>query len=73
MQEEFPPLDVLVSADTKDVFDEASKVVSSVPNLRPLYAGPLADAHVVESLTALVLNLRKLNGGGEYATKFVSR
>ena len=33
--------DVLVTADSREVFDETARVVSSVGSLRPLYAGPL--------------------------------
>ena len=66
-------IDVLVAANSKDVYEEAAALVSSIPNLRPLYAGPLNQAGMVESITALVLNLAKLNGTGALATRFVSR
>lgn len=69
---ETPPIDVLVAADSRGTYEETARLVSSVKNLRPLYVGPLAQASVVETVTALVLNLAKLNGTGSVATKFVA-
>jgi NADPH-dependent F420 reductase len=54
--------DVLVTAGAKEVFDEASRVVSSVGKLRPLYAGPLSASRLVEGITPALLNVSKLNG-----------
>ena len=70
---DFPPTDVLVAADTKEVYEEAADLVKSIPNLRPLYAGPLSQAIIVETITALLINLAKLNGTGVLGTKFPSR
>jgi len=67
------PIDVLVAADSKEVYEETARIVKSVPNLRPLYAGPLSQSVVVESITALVLNLANLNQTGSLTTRFVSR
>ena len=72
-QGDIPPIDVLVAADTKEVYEEAAVLVRSIPNLKPLYAGPLSQATIVETITALVLNLAKLNGTGVLATRFPSR
>jgi NADPH-dependent F420 reductase len=73
-EEEVPvPMDILVAADTKETFEEAALLVRSVPNLRPLYVGPLSQAQMVERVTGLVLNLAKLNKTGALATRFVSR
>jgi NADPH-dependent F420 reductase len=66
-------LDVVVAADSKQTFDEAARIVRSIPNLRPLYAGPLSEAQVVERITPLVLNLAKRNGTGNLSTRFVSQ
>ena len=66
-------IDVLVAADAKETYDEAARLVRSIPNLRPLYAGPLSQAGIVETITALVLNLASLNGTGSLTTRFVSR
>jgi len=54
--------DVLVTADTRAVYDEAAAVVSSIPGLRPLYAGPLRNSRMVEEMTPNLLNVGKLNG-----------
>jgi NADPH-dependent F420 reductase len=72
-REEVVPMDILVAADSKEVFEETATLVRSIPNLRPLYVGPLSQAHVVERMTALVLNLAKLNGTGSLAPRFVSK
>lgn len=53
--------DVLVTADSRAVFDEAARVVSSVGKLRPLYAGPLTVTRLVEGMTPALLNVSKLN------------
>ena len=71
-KDEVMPMDILVAAQSKEVFEEAAKLIRSIPNLRPLYAGPLSEAELVERVTALVLNLAKLNGTGVLTTRFVS-
>jgi hypothetical protein len=53
--------DVLVTADSRAVYDEAARVVSSVGKLRPLYAGPLTVTRLVEGMTPALLNVSKLN------------
>ena len=68
-----PPVDILVAADSKETYEAAANVVRGIREMRPLYAGPLDQARVVESVTALVLNLAKLNGTGALATRFVTR
>jgi 8-hydroxy-5-deazaflavin:NADPH oxidoreductase len=73
LQKEVPPIDVLVAAETKETFEEAARLVKTIPNLRPLYAGPLSQAAIVETMTALVLNLANLNRTGSLTTRFVSR
>ena len=72
-EEEAPPMDILVAASSREAYEEAAELVRSVANLRPLYAGPLSEAHVVERITPLVLNLAKWNGTGSLTTKFVSQ
>jgi 8-hydroxy-5-deazaflavin:NADPH oxidoreductase len=71
-REEVVTMDILVAADSRETYEEAAKLVKSVPNLRPLYAGPLSQAEIVEEITALEVNLAKLNGTGSLTTKFVS-
>jgi 8-hydroxy-5-deazaflavin:NADPH oxidoreductase len=70
---EVAAIDVLVAADSKEAYEETAKIVESIPNLRPLYAGPLSQSAIVESITALVLNLANLNQTGSLTTKFVSK
>jgi 8-hydroxy-5-deazaflavin:NADPH oxidoreductase len=53
--------DVLVTADSRAVYDEAARVVSSVGKLRPLYAGPLAVSRLVEGITPALINVERLN------------
>ena len=53
--------DVLVTADSREVFALASRVVSSVGKLRPLYAGPLSVSWMVEAMTPALLNVSRLN------------
>ncbi len=53
--------DVLVTAETKEVYAEAAEVVASVAKLRPLYAGPLRNSRMVEGITPSLLNVGKLN------------
>ena len=67
------PMDILVAADSRETFEEAAKVIGSIPNLRPMYAGPLSEAAAVERITPLVLNLARLNDTGNLTAKFVSR
>jgi 8-hydroxy-5-deazaflavin:NADPH oxidoreductase len=53
--------DVLVTADSREVYDQAARVVSSVGRLRPFYAGPLTASRLVEAITPALLNVSKLN------------
>ena len=67
------PVDILVAADSRQTYEKAAQLVRGFGQMRPLYAGPLSQAGIVERLTPLVLNLARLNGTGSLATKFVSR
>ena len=55
------PIDILIAADSKDTYEEAAGIVRSISGMRPLYAGPLSQAGIVERITPLVLNLARLN------------
>jgi len=68
-----PPVDILVAADSKETYEEAARLVTSIREMRPLYVGPLSEARIVEAITPLVLNLAKLNGTKALATRFVTR
>lgn len=54
--------DVPVAADDRRTYEEAALVVKMVDGLRPLYAGPLACARIVESLAPFLINVGMLNG-----------
>jgi 8-hydroxy-5-deazaflavin:NADPH oxidoreductase len=68
-----PPVDILIAADAKETYEEAAELVRGIREMRPLYAGPLSEARVVESITPLVLNLARLNGTNALTTRFVTR
>jgi NADPH-dependent F420 reductase len=53
--------DVLVTAETRGVYAEAAALVSSIDGLRPLYAGPLRNSRLIETMTPALLNVGKLN------------
>ncbi len=53
--------DVLVTAESRETFELASEIVSSVSKLRPLYAGPLRTSRMVEAITPTLLNVGRLN------------
>jgi NADPH-dependent F420 reductase len=53
--------DVLVAAETREVFTETAALVSSIQTLRPLYAGPLRVSRAIEWLTPTLLNVGRLN------------
>jgi len=53
--------DVLVAADTREIYAEAARLVSKVSRLRPLHAGPLRCSRTLEMLTPTLLNVGKLN------------
>jgi len=65
-------IDVLIAADERRTYDEAAALIGCLEGARPLYAGPLSLASSVESFTALLLNVAKLNGMKTPAVKFVS-
>jgi NADPH-dependent F420 reductase len=72
-REEVVPMDILVAAGSKQAYEETASLVRTIKNMRPLYAGPLSEAHVVERITPLVENLAKWNGTGSLTTRFVSQ
>ena len=40
---------------------QVSSLVSDIPKLRPVNAGPLSNSRYIEELTALLINLNKLH------------
>lgn len=71
-REEVVPMDILVAADSTSTYDEVARLVKSVPNLRPLYAGPLSESRTIEMMTPMMLNLSKLNRTGSLTTRFAT-
>ncbi|MDE1858247.1 MAG: NAD(P)-binding domain-containing protein [Thaumarchaeota archaeon] len=71
-RETMVPMDVLVAADARGTYEEVAALVTSIPNLRPLYAGPLSEARTIEMITPLLLNLAKMNKTGSLAMKFAT-
>ncbi len=55
--------DVLVCGKSKAAREEVIALTESIPGCRALDAGPLANAIVIEGMTALVINLNKRYGG----------
>jgi NADPH-dependent F420 reductase len=53
--------DVLVTAQTREVFLEVAQIASSIERLRPLYAGPLQNSRMIEGITPALLNVGRLN------------
>ena len=63
--------DVLVCADSQEIYSECAKIIASMDGVRPLYVGTLSDARETESLTPLILNVAKLNHLKNLSIKFV--
>ncbi len=55
-------LDVLVAGDDEVSVAVVSRLIRSIPNLRPLKVGPLVNSKFVEAITPLLLNAAILNG-----------
>jgi hypothetical protein len=54
--------DVLLCGEDRDARAAVAALVAKLPGLRPVDAGALANAHHLESLTALLLNLNRIHG-----------
>lgn len=55
--------DVLVCGKSKAAREEVIELTSSIPGTRALDAGPLANALIIEGMTAIIINLNKRYGG----------
>lgn len=55
--------DVLIAGKSKAAREAVIELTSSIPGTRGLDAGPLANAHIVEGSTALIINLNGRYGG----------
>ena len=55
--------DVLVCGKSKEAREKVIELTSSIPGTRALDAGPLANALILEGMTAIIINLNKRYGG----------
>lgn len=55
--------DTLLVGDDEDAVDIVRLLAEEIEGIRPFYAGPVANAAEVESLTPLLINLAKYNDG----------
>lgn len=55
--------DVLVCGKSKEARDAVIALTNDLPGCRGLDAGPLANALIIEGMTALVINMNKRYGG----------
>ncbi len=55
--------DVLVCGKSKAARETVVQLTSSIPGTRALDAGPLANAQIIEGMTAIIINLNKRYGG----------
>ena len=55
--------DVLVCGKSKEAREAVISLTSAIPGTRALDAGPLANALILEGMTAIIINLNKRYGG----------
>lgn len=55
--------DVLVCGKSKDAREQVIELTKTIPGTRALDAGPLANALILEGMTAIIINLNKRYGG----------
>jgi NADPH-dependent F420 reductase len=55
--------DVLLASDDADAKAVVGELARAIPSLRPIDAGPLANAAFLEAVTALELNLNHIHNG----------
>ncbi|MEM2210624.1 MAG: NADPH-dependent F420 reductase [Nitrososphaerales archaeon] len=53
--------DIPLAGDDKDAIQVVSDLIRQIPNLKPLYAGPLSVSNLLESITPFLLNLSIYN------------
>jgi len=63
--------DVIMTGDDVKAIKRISELISQIPNLRPIYAGPLKTSKLLESITPMLLNVRLYNKMGELSVKIV--
>ncbi|MEW6582235.1 MAG: NADPH-dependent F420 reductase [Actinomycetota bacterium] len=55
--------DVLVCGKSKEAREQVVELTRAIPGTRALDAGPLANALIIEGMTAVIINLNKRYGG----------
>lgn len=55
--------DVLVCGKSREAREQVIELSKAIPGCRALDAGPLANAIIIEGMTALIINLNKRYGG----------
>jgi NADPH-dependent F420 reductase len=55
--------DVLVCGKSKEAREAVIELTGAIPGTRALDAGPLANALIIEGMTAIIINLNKRYGG----------
>jgi len=55
--------DVLVCGKSREAREAVIELTSAIPGTRALDAGPLANALIIEGMTAIIINLNKRYGG----------
>ena len=55
--------DVLLASDDAGAKAVVGELARAIPSLRPIDAGPLANAAFLEAVTALELNLNRIHNG----------
>jgi NADPH-dependent F420 reductase len=55
--------DVLVCGKSKAAREEVIELTTAIPGTRGIDAGPLANAFIIEGMTAIIINLNKRYGG----------
>ncbi|MGQ9468815.1 MAG: NADPH-dependent F420 reductase [Nitrososphaerales archaeon] len=53
--------DALMASDDNEAVKLVSELISQIPNLRPIYVGPLEASRLLEALTPLLMNLKHYN------------
>jgi hypothetical protein len=56
-----PDCDALMAGDDNEAIRLVSKLISQIPDLRPIYAGPLEVSRLLEALTPMLMNLKLYN------------
>lgn len=65
-------LDIFVTSDVKQAKQEVMELITNIEGCRPVDAGPLKNSRTTEQMTALVININKLNKLKHASYKIIS-